>query len=89
MNVILWIVFGALAGWIASIVMGTNARQGLLLDVIMGVLGDVLGGFIMNIFGEPGVTGFNFYSVLIAVLGAVVLIYIGRLFQRGGTYSAR
>jgi len=88
MNVVVWIIFGALAGWIASIIMRTNANQGLLMDIVMGILGALLGGFFMDFFGQPGVTGFNIYSLLIAVLGAVVLIYIGRLFQRGGTYRA-
>jgi len=58
------------------------------MDVILGVLGALLGGFIMNFFGQSGVTGFNLYSLLVAVLGAIVLIYMGRLFQRGGTYRA-
>lgn len=84
MNVFLWIVFGAVVGWIASIIMGTNARQGIVMDVILGVIGALVGGFIMNAFGQPGVTGFNFYSLLVALLGAVVLIYLGRLVQGGG-----
>ena len=88
MNLILWIIFGAIAGWIASMIMRTNSGQGLLMDVVMGVLGALLGGFIMDFFGQSGVTGFNLYSLLIAVLGAVVLIYVGRLFQKGGTYRA-
>ena len=69
-------------------IMRTNSGQGLLMDVVMGVLGALLGGFIMDFFGQSGVTGFNLYSLLIAVLGSVVLIYIGRLFQKGGTYRA-
>ena len=82
MNVFLWIVFGALAGWLASIIMRNNANQGLLMDIVMGIIGALAGGFIMNIFGQPGVTGFNFYSLLIAVLGAAALIWIGRMFTR-------
>ena len=69
-------------------IMRTNSGQGLLMDVVMGVLGALLGGFIMDFFGQSGVTGLNLYSLLIAVLGSVVLIYIGRLFQKGGTYRA-
>jgi uncharacterized membrane protein YeaQ/YmgE (transglycosylase-associated protein family) len=87
MNFIIWIIFGALAGWIASVAM-RGVGQGLVMDVVMGILGALLGGFIMNFFGKPGITGFNLYSLLIAVLGAIVLIYIGRLFGRGGTYRA-
>lgn len=78
MNILLWIILGALAGWLASVVMGTNARQGMFLDVVMGIVGAVVGGLILNFFGAAGVTGFNIYSILVATLGAVVLIALGR-----------
>lgn len=78
MNFILWIVFGAIAGWLASIIMKTDARQGFLMDVILGIVGAFVGGFIMNMFGSAGVTGFNLYSFIVAIIGAVVLIWIGR-----------
>lgn len=82
MGLILWIIFGALVGWIASMVMKTNAEQGLLLDIIVGIVGAVLGGWIMSVFGESGVTGFNLYSFLVALLGAIVLIAIVRAIRR-------
>lgn len=82
MNIILWIVFGALAGWLASLIMGTDARQGWLLNVVLGVIGALVGGFIMNAFGAPGVTGFDIYSLLVAILGAVILIWLGRVLYR-------
>ncbi len=78
MNIILWIVFGAIAGWIASMIMGTDERQGALGNILLGVVGGLVGGFIMNFFGNPGVTGFNLYSIVVAVIGAVSLIWIGR-----------
>lgn len=78
MDVLLWIIFGALAGWLASIIMRTNSQQGFLMDIVLGIVGAVVGGFIMNIFGQPGVTGFNLYSIVVAVVGAVVLIAVGR-----------
>lgn len=78
MNILLWIVLGFLAGWIASMVMKTDSRQGTLMDIVLGVVGAVVGGFIMNVFGAPGVTGFNIYSILVATFGAVVLIWLGR-----------
>jgi uncharacterized membrane protein YeaQ/YmgE (transglycosylase-associated protein family) len=81
MGLVLWIIFGALAGWIASMVMGTNARQGLVMDIVLGIIGALVGGFVMNFLGFPGVTGFNLYSTLVAVLGAVILIWIGSLFR--------
>lgn len=79
---VIWIAFGAIAGWIASMIMGTNPRQGLLMDVILGIAGAVVGGLIMNLFGAPGVTGFNLYSAVVAVIGAIILIYLGRMFSR-------
>jgi len=78
MGILLWIVFGALAGWIASMLMKTDAQQGTLGNIVVGIVGAMLGGFLMSFFGKTGVTGFNLYSLLVAVLGAVVLIAILR-----------
>lgn len=74
MGILLWIIFGALVGWVASMVMGTS--EGLILNIILGIVGAVLGGWLMSFFGKSGVTGFNLYSFLVALLGAVVLIAI-------------
>lgn len=82
MNILMWILLGAIAGWLASLIMKTDAKQGTVADIVLGVLGAVVGGFAMNIFGQPGVTGFNFYSILIAVLGAIIVIYLGRAMHR-------
>ncbi len=76
MNIILWIVFGALVGWIASGIMNTNAEQGPTLNIVVGIVGAVLGGWIMSYFGQPGVTGFNLYSFIVALIGSVVLVAI-------------
>jgi uncharacterized membrane protein YeaQ/YmgE (transglycosylase-associated protein family) len=76
MGILLWIIFGAIVGWIASAVMGT--REGLIMDIIFGIVGAVLGGWLMSFLGKGGVTGFNLYSFLVAVLGAVVLIAVVR-----------
>jgi uncharacterized membrane protein YeaQ/YmgE (transglycosylase-associated protein family) len=65
-----------LVGWIASVVMGSGG--GLIWDVIVGVIGAVLGGWLMSFFGQGGVTGFNLYSFFVALIGAVVLIAIVR-----------
>lgn len=80
MGIIIWIIFGALVGWVASMVMGGGG--GLFFDIIVGVVGAVVGGFIMSLIGQTGVTGFNFYSFLVALLGALVLIGIVRVVQR-------
>ena len=82
MNIILWIIFGALAGWIASMIMGTNAQMGALANIIGGIVGALIGGFLMNAFGAPGVTGFNLTSLIVAILGAVVLLFLVGLFRR-------
>ncbi len=82
MGIILWIVFGALAGWIASMLMGTDSGQGTGRDIIMGIIGSMVGGLIMNMVGWTGVTGFNLYSLFVAVAGAVVVIYIARMIRK-------
>ncbi|MEX2535355.1 MAG: GlsB/YeaQ/YmgE family stress response membrane protein [Trueperaceae bacterium] len=76
MGFLIWIILGALAGWIASLIMGTNREQGCLMDIVVGIVGAFLGGWIFSLFGGQGVTGFNIYSMLVAVLGAVVLLAI-------------
>ncbi len=80
MGIILWIVFGALVGWIASMLMGT--REGLIMDIVVGIIGAVIGGFLMSLIGQAGVGVFNFYSFLVALLGACVLIAIIRAVRR-------
>jgi uncharacterized membrane protein YeaQ/YmgE (transglycosylase-associated protein family) len=78
MGFILWIIFGAIAGWIASVVMKTNDSQGSLGDIVLGIVGSVVGGFLFNLMGQPGVTGFNLYSILVSVIGAMIIIFLGR-----------
>lgn len=78
MGIILWIIFGGLVGWVASLIMKTDAQQGILLNIIVGIIGASLGGFIMGGLGEQGVNGFSLYSFLVALLGAIVLIFIVR-----------
>ena len=79
MGIILWIIFGALAGWIASMIMKTDRSQGTLTDIVVGIVGAIIGGFVMNFLGQSGVTGFNIYSLVVAVIGAVVLIWLVRV----------
>jgi len=81
MGIIAWIVFGALVGWIASLIMGTDARQGAFANILVGILGAFLGGFIMGLFGKSGVSGFNLYSVIVAIVGACVTLGIYRAFS--------
>jgi uncharacterized membrane protein YeaQ/YmgE (transglycosylase-associated protein family) len=81
MDILLFIVLGGLAGWVASLIMGTDASQGIFLNVIVGVIGAFLGGMIFNLFGSSGVTGFNVWSFVVATLGAVLLLWIASFFR--------
>ena len=84
-NFILWIVMGALIGWIASMIMRTDAQQGPLLNIIVGIVGSLLGGWLLSpLFGVPSdLTTFSIPSLLIALLGAIILLAIINLFRRG------
>jgi uncharacterized membrane protein YeaQ/YmgE (transglycosylase-associated protein family) len=82
MNFLIWIIFGAIVGWVASLIMKTDENQGALANIIVGIIGAVLGGWLFNLFGASGVTGFNIYSFLVALLGAVVLIAIYKAIRR-------
>ena len=76
MNIVAWIIFGAIAGWIASMIMKTDAEQGAIANIVVGILGAVIGGFLMQMIGGSGVTGFNITSFLVAIVGAVILLAI-------------
>ncbi len=80
MNIILWVILGAVAGWIADMIMKSD--HGVIEDIILGIVGAFVGGFILNFLGQSGVTGFNIYSLIVAVIGAVVLIFLGRLIHK-------
>ncbi len=86
MSILAWIVLGAIAGWIGSIIMKT--RGGLLMDIIVGIVGAFLGGFAMSFFGGAGVGGFDLYSLFVAVLGSVILLAIVKAVSgRGVSHS--
>lgn len=76
MSILAWIIFGALAGWLASILTGDNGRQGWVGNVIVGIVGAFVGGFAASLFGASGVNGFNLYSFLVAIAGAVLVLAI-------------
>jgi uncharacterized membrane protein YeaQ/YmgE (transglycosylase-associated protein family) len=82
MNLLLFIILGAISGWLASVIMKTDYAQGTLGDIVLGIVGALVGGFLFNLLGSPGVTGFNLYSLIVSVIGAVVIIYLGRMFRR-------
>lgn len=80
MGIILWIILGAVAGAIADMLMKSN--HGMVEDIILGVIGAFVGGFVLNLFGQTGFTGFNLYGLFVAVVGAMVVIFLGRILHR-------
>lgn len=85
MGIIAWIVLGGIAGWIASIIMRTDAQQGIFGNVIVGIVGALIGGFVVSLFGQTPVNGFNLYSLLVALLGSVILLWIVKAVRGHGT----
>lgn len=81
MNLLLWIVLGALAGWLAGLIMG-GEKRGILGNVVLGVLGSMVGGFAASLLGLGGVDGFNVYSLLVAVAGACLVLWITGMARR-------
>jgi len=79
-NLILWIIFGALAGWIASKIMNTDAEQGAVANVVVGIVGAIIGGWLARALTNNDVTGFNLASLIIAIIGAVILLAILKAF---------
>lgn len=75
MSVIAWIILGLIAGFIGSKIVNKSG-QGFLMDVVLGIVGAVVGGFIFTFFGAAGVTGLNIYSLIVSVVGAVVVLWI-------------
>ncbi|WP_158802033.1 MULTISPECIES: GlsB/YeaQ/YmgE family stress response membrane protein [unclassified Acidisoma] len=75
MSIIGWIVLGLVAGFIASKIVNKQG-EGFFLDIVLGIVGAVIGGFIFEQFGAAGVTGFNLYSMIVAVVGAIILLVI-------------
>lgn len=84
MGILAWIVLGALAGWIGSMIAGTNKEQGALGNIIVGILGALIGGFIFHLIGGEGITGFNLWSLLVAIAGSTLLLFIFKGFRRQG-----
>jgi uncharacterized membrane protein YeaQ/YmgE (transglycosylase-associated protein family) len=83
MSFIAWIVLGLIAGFIASKIVNKSG-EGMILDIILGIVGAVIGGYLFQTFGMAGVTGVNLYSILVAVVGAIVFLVIYHaLFRRG------
>jgi uncharacterized membrane protein YeaQ/YmgE (transglycosylase-associated protein family) len=85
MNFILWLIFGGLVGWVASMIMGTNDKQGKFLNIVVGVVGAFLGGLVLApLFGTGTINqgDFSFGSLLVSLAGAVVLLALINMFRR-------
>lgn len=86
MNLILVLIVGGIIGWLASIIMRTNAQQGIILNVVVGIVGALLAGFLLSpLLGAPPITSgsFSLPALLVSLLGAVILLAIVNLFRRG------
>ena len=86
MSILAWVVLGLIAGFVASKLVNKSG-EGVLMDIVLGIVGAVGGGWLFNQFGQPGVTGLNLWSVIVAVVGAVVILVLyhavtGRRTQR-------
>ena len=81
MSIIGWIILGLIAGFIASKIVNKEG-EGFLLDIVLGVIGAVVGGWLFGFFGATGVTGFNLYSMFVAIVGAIVVLVVYHLVRR-------
>lgn len=80
MGLLAWLIIGLLAGWLASVIMGTSTQQGMLMDLLVGLVGALIGGMIMNFIGGYGLTGFNLWSFTLALFGSILLLGLRRAF---------
>lgn len=83
MGIFAWLLFGALVGWLASIIMGKNRRMGLIANIIVGIVGSVIGGWLGDVLNIANVQAdFTFRGIAMAVLGAVLLLFVLNLFSK-------
>lgn len=82
MGLLTWLIVGALAGWIASLIMGKDAKMGIWANLLVGILGAAVGGWLASLFGLGTVNGFNLMSLLIAIGGACLLLFVVGLIAR-------
>lgn len=76
MNFLAWIILGGLSGWIASMITGKESEMGIPANIVIGIIGAFIGGAIFRFFGGAGITGFNIWSAIVSVIGAVILLSI-------------
>jgi len=81
MSILAWIVLGLISGFIASKIVNKSG-EGFLLDIVLGIIGAVVGGWLFNMFGHSGVTGVNLYSMLVAIIGAIIVLVVYHAIRR-------
>lgn len=82
LSIALWLLFGAFVGWVASRIMGTDSAQGTMDDILLGISGAIIGGLLADLLGFQQVNGITVYSFVVSVIGAIVVIAIGRALLR-------
>jgi uncharacterized membrane protein YeaQ/YmgE (transglycosylase-associated protein family) len=82
MSILAWIILGLIVGVLAKTIVPGEGPGGIVGDIVVGILGALVGGWLFNSFGHTGIVGFNLYSMLVALVGAVVLLIVLRLFSR-------
>jgi uncharacterized membrane protein YeaQ/YmgE (transglycosylase-associated protein family) len=78
MSIIIWIILGAIAGWIASMVMGNDAKQGWVGNIVVGIVGAIVGGWLLTLLlpGQVAATGLNIPSLIVAIVGAIIVLFV-------------
>jgi uncharacterized membrane protein YeaQ/YmgE (transglycosylase-associated protein family) len=82
MGILSWILVGGIAGWLSTKIIKPKKQKGCFSGIILGIVGAIVGGFVMTLLGESKVTGFDLYSIFVATLGAVLLIWLARQFGK-------
>ncbi len=85
MGILTWIIVGLIAGALAKLIMPGDDPGGIIVTIVLGIIGAFVGGFVFNLFGGAGVTGFNIWSLLVATVGAIILLAIYRAVAGGRT----
>jgi uncharacterized membrane protein YeaQ/YmgE (transglycosylase-associated protein family) len=81
LSIIGWIILGGIAGWVASKITGNDAQMGVGLNIAVGIIGAFLGGWLLNLMGGYGITGFNIWSFVVALVGSIILLLIVNAFS--------
>jgi uncharacterized membrane protein YeaQ/YmgE (transglycosylase-associated protein family) len=85
MSIIIWLIVGGIVGWLASLIMRTDAQQGIILNIVVGIIGALIGGWLIGpLLGSGSINeGFSIMSVVVSLIGAIILLAIVNLFRRG------